>query len=92
MAENKVLAMVLAAKRTLAKFAKELDKATLKMVYGFGQDKIQNELVRLEQAKEDNVRTVDYYEEVEDPLTGEVDFEKTQLEVKSKDEYDETNR
>ena len=92
MAENKVLAMVLAAKRTLTKFAVELDKATLKMVYGFGQDKIQNELVRLEQAKEDNVRTVDYYEEVEDPLTGEVDFEKTQLEVKSKDEYDETNR
>ena len=48
MAENKILAMVLAAKRTLAKFAVELDKATLKIVYGFGKDKIQNELVALE--------------------------------------------
>tara|TARA_R110002050_G_scaffold251802_3_gene390103 strand:+ start:1770 stop:5219 length:3450 start_codon:yes stop_codon:yes gene_type:complete len=54
MAENKILAMVLAAKRTLAKFAVELDKATLKIVYGFGKDKIQNELVALEAEKKKN--------------------------------------
>ena len=79
MAENKVLAMVLAAKRTLAKFAKELDKATLKMVYGFGQDKIQNELERLEEAKKQN-ETI--YTKGNEQFPG----------IRSKGEYEETNR
>ena len=79
MAENKVLAMVLAAKRTLTKFAVELDKATLKMVYGFGQDKIQNELVRLEEAKKQN-ETI--YTKGNEQFPG----------IRSKGEYEETNR
>ncbi len=95
MAENKVLAMVLAAKRTLTKFAVELDKATLKMVYGFGQDKIQNELVRLEEKKKANEEQGFNFIGDEDATTrarAREAFDGSGKKIISKDEYEDTNR
>jgi len=95
MAENKVLAMVLAAKRTLAKFAKELDKATLKMVYGFGQDKIQNELVRLEEKKKANEEQGFNFIGDEDATRDarlRESVNQSGKKIISKDEYEDTNR
>ena len=52
--QNKVLAMVIAAKNTMADFSVTLEDKIKSLVYGFSKDKIADELTRLEEAKKQN--------------------------------------
>lgn len=88
---NPIKRMVVVAKKTLSEFAMLMEKNTDKLLYG-KKAKLESDLERLEEEKANNVQEVDYIEEFEDPLTGEISYEETKFEVKSKEEYDETNR
>ena len=52
--QNKILAMVIAAKKTMTEFSKTLESNINKLVYGFSSDKIADELTRLEEAGKQN--------------------------------------
>ena len=73
---NPIKRMVVVAKKTLSEFAMLMEKNTDKLLYG-KKAKLESDLERLEEEKANNVQEVDYIEEFEDPLTGEISYEET---------------